>query len=66
MRRLLMLLALVTGLGSATGCVVHDRRVASANRCRNGVYIEGHYGPRGHWHPGHWRCPGEVERVDIY
>jgi hypothetical protein len=45
-----------------SGCVVHEREVVRAPpRCPGGVWVEGHYGPRGHWHPGHWRCPGVVE-----
>ena len=45
-----------------SGCVVHEREVVRAPpRCPGGVWIEGHYGPHGHWHPAHWRCPGVVE-----
>ena len=48
-----------------SACVVREERVARAGPCRGGVWIEGHYGPRGRWHDGHWRCPGVVERVEI-
>jgi len=57
---MIALAALVTIVFS--GCVVHEREVVRAPaRCPGGVWIEGHYGPRGYWHPGHWRCPGVVE-----
>ena len=46
-----------------SGCVVHEREVvrAPAPPCAGGVWVEGHYGPQGAWHPAHWRCPGVVE-----
>ncbi|HVZ75120.1 MAG TPA: hypothetical protein VHJ20_22210 [Polyangia bacterium] len=52
-----------------SGCLVRERTVAVAPggpACRGGVWIEGHYGPRGRWHRGHWRCPGVVEEVEVY
>jgi hypothetical protein len=70
--RKLSWLGLVLGLvmGSATvGCTVRETvvaRPAAAPGCRGGVWIQGHYGPRGRWWPGHWRCPGTVERIEIY
>lgn len=63
----LALLVALPALG-ASGCVVRERRVAAYPQpapCRGGAWIEGHYGRRGRWHPGHWRCPGVVERVEI-
>jgi hypothetical protein len=49
-----------------SGCVVRERTVAARpGACPGGVWIEGHYGPRGRWHPAHWRCPGVVERIEI-
>jgi len=68
--RLMAALALALGIGAgmgASGCVVRERVVArsTASSCRGGVFVEGHYGPRGRWHPAHWRCPGVVERVEI-
>ena len=67
---LLTALALALGIGAglgASGCVVRERVVArpSSAPCRGGVLVEGHYGPRGRWHPAHWRCPDVVERVEI-
>jgi hypothetical protein len=53
-------------IGSLSACVVRERRVAHAGPCAGGVWIEGQRGPRGRWHEGHWRCPGVVERVEIY
>ena len=45
-----------------SACVVHEREVVRAPPpCRGGVWVEGHYGPHGGWHPAHWRCPGVVE-----
>jgi hypothetical protein len=47
------------------GCVVAARPAYGPPACAGGVWIVGHYGPRGVWHPGHWRCPGVVERVEV-
>jgi hypothetical protein len=48
------------------GCVVEERTVVRPARpCAGGVWIVGHYGPRGHWHHGHWRCPDIVEVVEV-
>jgi hypothetical protein len=67
MRRIFAMLALALAVaGTASGCVVREQHVATGPRCRGAVWIDGHYGPRGYWHPGHWRCPGVVERIDIY
>ncbi len=58
--------ALAASLGAgASGCVVRERRVATGPRCNGGVWVEGHYGHHRRWHPGHWRCPGEVERIEL-
>ena len=66
MHRLFAALALAFVVtGTASGCVVRERRVANGPNCRGAVWIDGHYGPRGRWHPGHWRCPGVVERIEI-
>ncbi len=66
MRKLFVALGLtVATMGiSAASCVVRETRVAH-HGCAGGVWIDGHYGPRGRWHPGHWRCPGVVERIEI-
>lgn len=49
---------LVVALGLfADGCYVRT----VPGHCPGGVWIEGHYGPRGRWHRGHWRCPGVIE-----
>jgi hypothetical protein len=58
----LLFLSTATGLSS---CVVRERTVARPGGCPGGVWVEGHHGPRGRWHPGHWRCPGVVERIEI-
>jgi hypothetical protein len=66
MRKLFLafgLLVATAGL-SATGCVVRETRVARPG-CSGGFWVEGHYGPHGRWHPGHWRCPGVRERIEI-
>ena len=58
--RIGMVLALMVFALSA--CVVHERELVRAPPpCRGGVWVEGHYGPHGGWHPAHWRCPGVVE-----
>jgi hypothetical protein len=58
LRFLVLLSALLAPLG---GCVVREVRGPA---CAGGVWIAGHYGPRGRWHPGHWRCAGVVEVVE--
>jgi hypothetical protein len=52
---------------SLSGCVVEERpvMVRPAPPCPGAMWIGGHYGPRGRWHPGHWRCPGVVEVVEV-
>lgn len=66
MKRIFTMLALAIAFaGAASGCVVREQRVASRSRCRNAVWIDGHYGPHGRWHPGHWRCEGVIERIEI-
>ncbi len=47
------------------GCIVEERPARPAPQCRGAVWVEGHYGPRGAWHPGHWRCGGVVEVVEV-
>jgi hypothetical protein len=60
MRRL-RLAALLGVLAAAGGCVVHEREyVRPAPPCRGAMWVEGFYGPYGHWHPGYWRCPAVV------
>jgi hypothetical protein len=69
--RLMVGLGLSTALAAvgASGCMVREHRYAQrpgpATGCRGGDWVEGHYGRHGRWHPGHYRCPGVVERVDI-
>jgi hypothetical protein len=51
---------------SLSGCVVEERGYARHEPpCPGGRWIEGHYGPYGAWHRGHWRCPGVVEVVEV-
>jgi len=69
MRQLIFGLALALSVAivgtTLSGCVVREQRVAAGPGCQGGYWIAGHYGPRGRWHPGHWRCPGLVERIEI-
>jgi hypothetical protein len=67
MKRWISALALGAALTAAgSSCVVREQRVATGPRgCPGGVWIQGHYGPYGRWHPGHWRCPGVYERIEI-
>jgi len=45
-----------------SGCVVHEREVVRAPApCPGAVWVAGHHGLQGAWHPAHWRCPGVVE-----
>ncbi len=56
----------VLAVSALAGCIVEERTAARpAPACRGAVWVEGHYGPRGAWHPGHWRCPGVVEVVEV-
>jgi hypothetical protein len=49
-----------------SGCVVEERTYAAPPpRCHGAAWVDGHYGPRGVWHAGHWRCPGVVEVVEV-
>jgi hypothetical protein len=48
-----------------SGCVVEERSSVRRPPCPGGWWVDGHYGPRGRWHPGHWRCPGVVEVVEV-
>ncbi len=48
-----------------SACTVEERPARPPESCRNAVWIEGHRGPRGRWHPGHWRCEGVVEVVEV-
>jgi hypothetical protein len=50
---------LVLALAALQGCVVavHEQRPPPPpGYCAEWVWVPGHYGPRGRWHPGHWRC----------
>jgi len=65
-RLMLAGLLFVSGAGALSGCVVRERTVAARpGRCPGGYWVEGHRGPHGRWHEGHWRCPGVVERIEI-
>jgi hypothetical protein len=65
-RRILPLLLLFSTVLGLAGCVVREREVVRpVPACRGGVWVEGHYGPAGRWHPAHWRCPGVVEEEVI-
>ncbi len=48
-----------------SGCVVHERTVVRGPPCPSPVWVEGHYGPYGHWHPGHWKCPEQPVAVVV-
>jgi hypothetical protein len=56
--------SLLIGSALSVGCVVEEPGYR-ARPCAGGVWIRGHYGPRGRWHPGHWRCPGIVEVIEV-
>jgi len=61
--RVLLVLSLCLASLTTAGCVVREERVVrpGPRPCPAGVWIEGHRGPRGRWHPAHWRCPGVIE-----
>ena len=60
------LVVAVLAAAALSACVVEERSSAApAPRCHGAEWVEGHYGPRGAWHPGHWRCPGVVEVVEV-
>jgi hypothetical protein len=49
------------------GCVEEHRTVERRPPppCAGGVWIPGHVGQSGNFHPGHWRCPGVIEVVVV-
>jgi hypothetical protein len=57
------MLLLGSWAAAVAGCAVEAR--PPPPRCPGGMWVSGHYGPRGRWHPGHWRCPGAVEVIEI-
>ena len=61
MRSILIITLLLLSLAQSS-CFVRERR---GPPCRGGVLVAGHYGPRGRWHPEHWRCPGQREIIEI-
>lgn len=61
MKKLLGSMAVLLAVASASGCIVREREYVRRGGCPGGVFIQGHYGPRGGWRPGHWRCPGIIE-----
>ena len=66
MSTLRTLVIAVLAAAALSGCVVEERSYAAPPpRCRGAAWVDGHYGPRGAWHPGHWRCPGVVEVVEV-
>jgi hypothetical protein len=67
LKRTFLLVVLTTTVATIAGCVVEERAVVERPRrpCPAGAWVEGHYGPRGRWHPGHWRCPGVIEVVEV-
>jgi hypothetical protein len=66
-RCLLTSIVLTSTLGACTPRreVVVVREARPERPCPGGVWIAGHNGARGRWHPGHWRCEGVVERVEV-
>jgi hypothetical protein len=52
MRTLRAIVLAVAAVG-ASGC--YTEYVVRPTHCR-AVWVPGHYGPWGRWHPGHWRC----------
>jgi hypothetical protein len=52
---------------SLSGCIVEERPYVArpAPPCPGAMWVGGHYGPRGRWHYGHWRCPGVVEVIEV-
>ena len=66
MTTLRTLVVAILAVVALSGCVVEERSYAApAPRCHGATWVDGHYGPRGAWHRGHWRCPGVVEVVEV-
>jgi hypothetical protein len=67
LRKIVPFAVLAAVVVSLLGCVVEERTVVArpAPPCPGAVWVVGHYGPRGRWHPGHWRCRGVVEIVEV-
>ena len=60
--RILQVVFLAVLALSALSCVVRETRPGG---CPGAIWVEGHYGPRGRWHPAHWRCPGRPPVIEI-
>jgi hypothetical protein len=59
----LVLTVLTLAAVAFSGCVVRAPvpvAVARPVPCAGGVWVPGHYGPGGFWHPAHWQCAGGV------
>ena len=63
LRQLLFVVLAIFAAVLAQGCIV--REVRPARPCANAVWVEGHYGPRGAWHPAHWKCAAAAHEVII-
>ncbi|MGO8968513.1 MAG: hypothetical protein ACLQDQ_02985 [Myxococcaceae bacterium] len=59
--RKLRLSVLAATLAFATfGCATQEAVAVRPPPCPGAAWVEGHYGPYGHWHAGHWVCPAVV------
>ncbi len=58
--RKLRLAVLAVTVATTLGCATQEAVVVRAPPCPGGTWVQGHYGPYGHWHAGHWVCPEVV------
>ncbi len=58
--RKLRLAVLAATLATALGCATQETVVVRPPPCPGATWVQGHYGPYGHWHAGHWVCPEVV------
>ena len=60
MRKLSLSVLATTVALSALGCATQEAVVRAPPPCPGAAWVQGHYGPYGHWHAGHWVCPEVV------
>jgi len=59
MRKLTLAVLALTMAAGVLGCAT-ETVVVRPPPCPGGTWVQGHYGPYGHWHAGHWVCPEVV------
>lgn len=59
MKKVCFLMAFIALIPLLSGCTTYVRtppvEVVGPSPYAGAVWVPGHYGPYGGWHPGHWR-----------